>query len=246
MARRQSGSSRSRRVAVSSSCAIRQREDSARRRRDPGAPSPHRSLVTTQNPRRGDSCLEPERIEEVIRTNYLGWRLCARAFEPGRMRERTLSTSCRCGTGPRTGWSLATAPAQLAARDAQRSARPRGSRANRLARGRGKGGLPQRSACGRVIPAPYHAELARTNRGRGRVGQAGALVPRCTFFAIAQRSHRLSARLVARSGYRAALATGVDDGEARAFGRGADARDELVADRSATRGVPRRGHVRAA
>ena len=156
--------------------------------------------------------LEPERIEAVLKTNYLGCVWCARAFEPG------LQTGAHVVTVVSVAGTVAFAPAgpyaaskhaQLAfSRSLTGLLAPRGVRVHTVLPGFVETeGFPQRTVLRsdffrRLIIRP---ELVATRIANAvESGKRELFVPRWyRLFAVAQALvPGLVARLVARSGYR--------------------------------------------
>ncbi|HET9506685.1 MAG TPA: SDR family NAD(P)-dependent oxidoreductase [Gaiellaceae bacterium] len=156
--------------------------------------------------------LEPERIEAVLRTNYLGSVWCARAFLPGLAAGshvvNVVSVAGTVAYGP-AGPYAASKHAQLAfSRSLAALLRPRGIHVHTVCPGFVETeGFPQRSVLANAFfrravigPDDVAAHLLRVvERNRGE-----SFVPRWyRLFAIAQAlSPALVARLAARSGYR--------------------------------------------
>ncbi|MBA2462365.1 MAG: SDR family NAD(P)-dependent oxidoreductase [Actinobacteria bacterium] len=164
-------------------------------------------------PGRGDFfTLEPERIEAVLRTNYLGSVWCARAFE------RSLQAGSHVVSVVSVAGTVAFAPAgpyaaskhaQLAfSRSLTGLLAPRGVRVHTVLPGFVETeGFPQRSA---LRSAVFRRLVIRPEDVAARIVQAVEKNRRETFvprwyrmFAVAQAlAPGLVARLVARSGYR--------------------------------------------
>ncbi|MDF2751307.1 MAG: family NAD(P)-dependent oxidoreductase, partial [Gaiellaceae bacterium] len=156
--------------------------------------------------------LEPERIEAVLRTNYLGSVWCARAFLPGLAAGshvvNVVSVAGTVAYGP-AGPYAASKHAQLAfSRSLAALLRPRGIHVHTVCPGFVETeGFPQRSVLANAFfrravigPDDVAAHLLRVvERNRGE-----SFVPRWyRLFAIAQAlSPSLVARLASRSGYR--------------------------------------------
>ena len=156
--------------------------------------------------------LDPDRIEAVLRTNYLGCVWCARAFEPG------LQTGTHVVTVVSVAGTVAFAPAgpyaaskhaQLAfSRSLTGLLAPRGVQVHTILPGFVETeGFPQRTALRsdlfrRLIVGP---ELVATRIAKAvESGKREVFVPRWyRLFAVAQALFPgLIARMVARSGYR--------------------------------------------
>ena len=156
--------------------------------------------------------LDPDRIEAVLRTNYLGCVWCARAFEPG------LHTGTHVVTVVSVAGTVAFAPAgpyaaskhaQLAfSRSLTGLLAPRGVQVHTILPGFVETeGFPQRTALRsdlfrRLIVGP---ELVATRIAKAvESGKREVFVPRWyRLFAVAQALFPgLIARMVARSGYR--------------------------------------------
>ena len=156
--------------------------------------------------------LDPDRIEAVLRTNYLGCVWCARAFEPG------LQTGTHVVTVVSVAGTVAFAPAgpyaaskhaQLAfSRSLTGLLAPRGVQVHTILPGFVETeGFPQRTALRsdlfrRLIVGP---ELVATRIAKAvESGRREVFVPRWyRLFAVAQALFPgLIARMVARSGYR--------------------------------------------
>ena len=164
-------------------------------------------------PGRGDFLtLEPERIEAVLRTNYLGSVWCARAFLPGLAAGshvvNVVSVAGAVAFGP-AGPYAASKHAQLAfSRSLTALLRPRGIHVHTICPGFVETeGFPQRSVLANAFfrravigPEDVAAHLLRVVQ-RNR---AESFVPRWyRVFAIAQAlSPSLVGRLASRSGYR--------------------------------------------
>jgi len=165
-------------------------------------------------PGRGDFfTLEPERIEAVVRTNYLGAVWCARAFErgllPGAHVVNVVSVAGTVAFAP-AGPYAASKHAQLAfSRSLTGLLTPRGVRVHTILPGFVETeGFPQRS----VLRSSFFRRLViRPEDVAARILRAVDANRRETFvprwyrvFALAQAlAPGLVARLVARSGYRA-------------------------------------------
>jgi short-subunit dehydrogenase len=156
--------------------------------------------------------LEPERIEAVLRTNYLGSVWCARAFEPGlRAGSHVVTIVSVAGTvafAP-AGPYAASKHAQLAfSRSLTGLLAPRGVRVHTVLPGFVETeGFPQRAVLAssffrRMVIAPEDV-AERILRVVDR-GTRETFIPRWyRLFAVAQTlAPGLIARLVARSGYR--------------------------------------------
>jgi short-subunit dehydrogenase len=157
--------------------------------------------------------LDPERIEDVLRTNYLGSVWCARAFEPG------LAQGSHVVTVVSVAGTVAFAPAgpYAASKHAQHAfsrsltglLAPRGVQVHTVLPGFVETeGFPQRAVLAsrffrRMVIAPEDV-AARIVRVVDK-GTRETFIPRWyRLFAIAQvLAPRVIARLVARSGYRA-------------------------------------------
>jgi hypothetical protein len=166
-------------------------------------------------PGRGDFLsLEPERIEAVLRTNYLGSVWCARAFLPGLAAGahvvNVVSVAGTVAFGP-AGPYAASKHAQLAfSRSLAALLGPRGVRVHTIFPGFVETeGFPQRSALASAFfrravigPEDVAAHLLRVLERDRRE----SFVPRWyRTFAVAQAlAPTLVARLAARSGYRRA------------------------------------------
>ena len=166
-------------------------------------------------PGRGDFfTLEPERIEAVVRTNYLGGVWCARAFEPGLQRGshvvNIVSVAGTVAFAP-AGPYAASKHAQLAfSRSLAALLAPRGVQVHTVMPGFVETeGFPQKTVLGsaffrRSVIGPEL--VAERIADAVESGKRELFVPRwyCVF-AIAQALlPGLVARLVARSGYRRA------------------------------------------
>lgn len=166
-------------------------------------------------PGRGDFfTLEPERIEAVIRTNYLGGVWCARAFEPGlQSGSHVVNVVSVAGTvafAP-AGPYAASKHAQLAfSRSLAALLAPRGVQVHTVMPGFVETeGFPQRTVLGsaffrRTVIGP--ALVAERIADAVESGKRELFVPRWyRVFALAQALvPGLVARLVARSGYKRA------------------------------------------
>jgi short-subunit dehydrogenase len=166
-------------------------------------------------PGRGDFLtLEPERIEAVVRTNYLGSVWCARAFAPGLAAgSRVINVVSVAGTvafGP-AGPYAASKHAQLAfSRSLAALLGPRGVSVHTVCPGFVETeGFPQRAVLASrffrravISPEDVAAHILRVIAKDRRE----SFVPRFyRVFAVAQAlAPSLVARLVARSGYRRA------------------------------------------
>lgn len=164
-------------------------------------------------PGRGDFfTLEPQRIEAVLRTNYLGSVWCARAFEPGLARGGhvvvVVSVAGTVAFAP-AGPYAASKHAQLAfSRSLTGLLEPRGVQVHTVLPGFVETeGFPQRSVLAsaffrRLVIGPEDV-AARVLRVVEQ-GTRETFVPRWyRVFALAQAlAPGLVARLVARSGYR--------------------------------------------
>jgi NAD(P)-dependent dehydrogenase (short-subunit alcohol dehydrogenase family) len=156
--------------------------------------------------------LEPERIEAVLKTNYLGNVWCARAFEPGLQRgSHVVTVVSVAGTVAFTpsGPYAASKHAQLAfSRSLTGLLAPRGVQVHTVLPGFVETeGFPQRAVLQsaffrRLIIRP---ELVATRIAKAvESGKRELFVPRWyRVFALAQAlAPGLVARMVARSGYR--------------------------------------------
>jgi uncharacterized protein len=196
-------------------CDVAEREDVARAAATILARHPRIDLLVNNAgiAARGDFfVLEPERIEGVIRTNYLGGVWCARAFAPGLLPGahvvNVVSVAGTVAFAP-AGPYAASKHAQLAfSRSLAGLLAPRGVKVHTVLPGFVETeGFPQRSA---LRSAFFRRVVIRPELVAARIadavesGRRELFVPRWyRIFAVGQALFPgLVARLVARSGYR--------------------------------------------